>query len=97
MEAFVEKRDDPLEFMISATDYHISEIISLEKEGVFENTVVIILPDHLKMGDDLIFDKKSDRELYLITNSNKLNVEKSNDPKALDIPLMIIESSTSKN
>jgi hypothetical protein len=94
MEAFVEKRDDPLEFMISATDYHISDIISfLEKEGVLENTVVIIVPDHLKMGDDLIFDKKSERELYFITNSNKLNVEKSHDPKVqLDIPLMIIES-----
>ena len=94
MEAFVEKRDDPLEFMISATDYHIRDIISfLEKEGVLENTVVIIVPDHLKMGDDQIFDKKSERELYFITNSNKLNIEKSHDPKVqLDIPLMIIES-----
>lgn len=94
MEAFVEKRDDPLEFMISAADYHVNDIVSfLEKEGVLENTVVVIMPDHLKMGDDSIFDENIDRELYLISNSSNLKLENPIDQKIqLDIPLLIIQS-----
>lgn len=99
MEDFVKKREDPLEFMISATDYHVFDIISfLEEQGVLENTIVVIMPDHLKMGDDSIFDKKIERELYLITNSKKLKVEKQQDKKLqLDIPLIILRSLDIKN
>ncbi|MEM6803454.1 MAG: sulfatase-like hydrolase/transferase, partial [Bacteroidota bacterium] len=47
MEALIEKEDQPLAFSIKALDYLIGNFMAyLEENGILENTVVYIFPDH---------------------------------------------------
>lgn len=69
MRSFVEPQNSNLEFMVSATDFLIGRFMKfLEYNGFLENTVVYILPDHLKMGGATIFEGTGQRSLYVITN-----------------------------
>ncbi len=68
-----------LEFMASATDYLVGDLIAfLEKEGMLSNTVFYIFPDHLLMGNtSSVISDFDERSLFLLTNA---------DPKTISTP-----------
>lgn len=99
MEKFVSKQENDLEFMVSAVDYLIGDFINfLNNEGLLENTVVYIYPDHLKMGDPSIFEQTGDRSLFMITNSKSLKpINNSNHYYQIDMPKFILEGAEIKH
>ncbi|MGB5554800.1 MAG: sulfatase-like hydrolase/transferase [Flavobacteriaceae bacterium] len=68
-----------LEFMTLATDYMVGDLIAfLDKQGMLDNTVFYIFPDHLLMGKaSRVISDFEERSLFLLTNA---------DPKAISNP-----------
>lgn len=94
MEQFVSKKESDLEFMIAALDYMVGDFISyLETHNLLENTVVYILPDHLKMGDRSNFNENNERGLYVMTNADKrsVNLDSTKTMYQIDLPKFILE------
>lgn len=91
MEEYVEKRDDQLEFMISAVDHMVGDLVEFLKEEEFlSNTVIYIFPDHLKMGNTYKLREQGERSLYLITNAGKEELKKTDNLYQLDLPDLIL-------
>ena len=75
--------------MVASVDYIVGDFINfLDKEGVLENTVVYIYPDHLKMGSPSIFKGTGERGLYLITNASgeDLEIDSATEIYQIDLP-----------
>lgn len=99
-EGIIGEKDSELEFMVAALDYMIAEFIDfLEEEGVLENTVVYLFPDHLKMGNPRMFNGTGKRELYLITNASKskLKIDTTNELYQIDLPRIILNGAEVEN
>lgn len=93
MEDIIAPQNTNLEFMISAVDYMVGDFITyLKKLEILENTSVYIFPDHLKMGDPLIFKNTGKRGLYLITNAKKTDIKITPTEKLyqIDLPKIIL-------
>lgn len=93
MEDLITPKNSDLEFMIAAVDQMIGDFIQfLEEEGVLENTVVYIYPDHIKMGDPTIFEGTGERSLYVITNAATENLKVDNNATIyqIDLPKIIL-------
>ncbi len=102
MEDLIPKQDSDLEFMVASLDYHIGSLFKLLKEeGMLDNTVVYLLPDHLMMGNNQKFTgyTQKDRSLYLITNAenNVLSYPIAKDIYQIDIPKLILEGAQVKH
>jgi len=100
MEKFITPKRSDLEFMIASTDYHIDRFISyLNEKQLLENTVVYIIPDHLKMGDASIFNMSNERGLYIITNAmiNDLQLEKDRKKYQIDLPNIVLNGANIKH
>ncbi len=92
MEKFVTKQSSDLEFMVSAVDYMIGNLIKFLKEkGLLSNTAIYIFPDHLKMGDPSIFSGTGERGLFLLSNINNKHFQ-NNNPRLnqIDLPRIIL-------
>ncbi len=73
MEKVLPKQETKLEFMTSAVDYYIGDLIKfLENEKLMENTVIYIFPDHMLMKkmSNVIRKFPNKRGLYVITNAD---------------------------
>jgi glycerophosphoryl diester phosphodiesterase len=96
MEAFVSPKESNLEFTVSSVDYLIGDFIEyLKHKNILSNTIVYIFPDHLKMGNPMIFDGTGERNLYLLTNANKNDItfNESNYLNQIDLPKIILNGS----
>lgn len=103
MEQFVKKRENQLEFMVSALDYHIGELVSfLKKNNLYQNTVFYFFPDHLMMGGcDLRVKNKlnmSTRELMILTNAEPKDTgfKTSDQILQIDLPRLILNGAEIK-
>jgi Sulfatase len=96
MEVFVPPKNSNLEFTVSSVDYLIGDFIDyLKRQNILSNTIVFIFPDHLKMGNPMIFDGTGKRSLYLLTNANKKDIafKESNYLNQIDLPKIILDGS----
>lgn len=97
MEKMVPRSSRKLEFSVMAVDYLINDFIEfLKQENLYENSAIFIFPDHLLMGSsgDVIFRlKKSNRQLYLISNIDESDFQKetSDTLYQTDLPRMIVD------
>lgn len=88
-------RED-MDFAAAALDYSVGDFIQfLESQGVLENTVFYIFPDHLMMGAGTkTIAKLSEqaRSLYLISNAKSatLNIHPSHVIHQIDLPRLIL-------
>lgn len=92
LEDFVEKRESDYEFMMSGLDHLVGQFITqIKDEGLLENTVFYIFPDHLKMGDPSMFPNPEKRSLYVISNGGKNITKNSTAPYyQIDLPHIIL-------
>ncbi len=93
LEDFVEKRESDYEFMMSGLDHLVGQFITqIKDEGLLENTVFYIFPDHLKMGDPSMFPNPDKRSLYVICNGGKNITKNITDPYyQIDLPHIILD------
>lgn len=97
MEDSISPKNSDMEFMIAAVDLMVGDFIEfLEKEGVLENTIVYIYPDHIKMGDPSIFEGTGARGLYVITNASyeNLDIDTSQSIYQIDLPNIILSGAS---
>lgn len=84
-----------LELMASATDYLVGNLMAfLKEEGMLENTVFYIYPDHLLMGNkSRVLEDFDERSLYLLTNAsrNTISYPINENIYQIDLPKIILE------
>lgn len=75
MEGLVDTSAEGLEFSVASLDYLVGDFIEfLSGEGLLDETVVFLFPDHLlmgKTGKTLEKLKREKRSLYLVTNAGE--------------------------
>ncbi len=80
--------------MVSATDYHVGDLMDfLDKEGMMDNTIFFIYPDHHLMGNSApVMESFDERKLYLLTNANtsNLNYPQGEPINQIDLPKIIL-------
>lgn len=97
MEKFISKKENILEFSLSAVDYLIKDFIHyLETKNLLKNTAIYIFPDHQFMGitgPTIEKLRKSTRQLYLLTNVKTEKLPKNPLDKLyqIDLPRMITD------
>jgi phosphoglycerol transferase len=102
MEEFISKKNNHLEFSVSAVDWLINDfLLYLEANNLLKNTIIYIFPDHKLMGSSgAVYNKlrKSIRQLYLLTNAkeNKLLKKTSDTIYQIDLPRMIVDGAEIK-
>lgn len=99
MEPFISPKASDIEFMAAATDYMLKDFINYLKEiGVYKNTIIYIFPDHLKMGEDTLFDGTGERGLFILTNAKKTVVDTTNlkNLYQIDLPNIILKGAEIK-
>lgn len=93
---------DNHKFTIATTDYLVGDFIDfIYKQPDSENTVIVILGDHLMMGNDyftpLTKELSGERKILLLTNK-PIDNYKTNDPIFYyDIPRIILNLAEVKN
>lgn len=103
MENIIDKNLDNMSFVAASLDYNLSEFINhLEKQGLLENTVFYIFPDHLMMGSgtETIFRlSENERLLYLLTNANQSDLPYQSDSTVyqIDLPRFILDGAKVKS
>lgn len=105
MEKVIDKQDDNMAFAAASLDYNIGQFIAyLEQQGILENTVFYIFPDHLMMGAGTPTIAKlstKPRSLYVITNANKEDLGQyaslPNNIYQLDMPRIILDGAEIKS
>jgi|GEM_PF-629251 len=98
MEPFLPKQDTHLEFMTSAVDLYVGQLIQfLKDKNLFQDTVVYIFPDHELMGTSskVLKKFKNERGLYIITNADSQQVKENlHEPiTQIDMPRIILNGS----
>ena len=100
MEAFVPPQDSKLDFMISAVDYMMGDLINfLKEEDILENTVVYIFPDHLQFLNTTMLKDTGERSLYVITNASydDMKYDSSKAIYQIDLPKLILAGAEVSN
>ena len=94
MDSMLPPQKSRLELMVSATDYHVGDLMDfLDKEGMMDNTIFFIYPDHLLMGNTApVMENFDKRQLYVLTNANasKLNYSEGETVNQIDLPKIIL-------
>ena len=96
MEKYISPQKSDLEFMVASVDYMVADFLTfLDKNNVLDNTLVYILPDHLKHGSPEIFNGTGERGLYLLTNTPKSKTKSIDSLKRyqLHLPKLILDLS----
>jgi len=102
MEQFIPKRENDLEFSVSAVDYLVNDfLIYLKENNLLKNTSVYIFPDHTLLGSTGPVHKKlakSKRQLYLLTNvdEKKLPQRTSDTIYQINLPRIILAGANIK-
>ena len=97
MEEFVPKREDDVEFSVSAVDYLVNDFLKfLKTKKLLENTAIYIFPDHLFMGSvGGVYEKlkETPRSLYMMTNvpESKFSHKTTDRIYQIGLPRMIID------
>ncbi|MFD2823286.1 sulfatase-like hydrolase/transferase [Lacinutrix iliipiscaria] len=101
MEKHIEKKESDFEFMVASVDYMLNDFIQfLETQGVLENTIFYIFPDHLLMGGNSeVVDKMDERKLFVLTNAERKKITSSNtEPiEQIDLPKFILDGAEIKH
>lgn len=98
MESVIDKHQDNMSFVAASLDYNLGQFITyLEQQGILDNTVFYIFPDHLMMGaatPTIVNLSKQNRFLYLLTNAESTNLGEYVSPKSniyqIDLPRIIL-------
>ncbi|VAW44166.1 hypothetical protein MNBD_GAMMA02-1854 [hydrothermal vent metagenome] len=97
MRGLVAKNDNPLKFLVSATDYLLHDFIQyLAQQKLLDNTVVYIFPDHTLMGNTGEINqtlKQQPRRLYLLSSADKTAFSRQTEEAIfqIDLPQLILE------
>lgn len=98
---YVEEQETELETMVLATDYMFGDLINfLKKKGIYNNTIIYVLPDHLLMGKNIgVMKKVENRSLYMLSNANKNDFSLSNRDMLtqIDLSKLILEGAQFKH
>ena len=100
MEEFIALQKTDLEFMVAAVDYMVGDFIDfLKSKDLLENTVIYIIPDHLKMGSPDIFDDTGERSLYVLSNAvdSMFEISEEETLYQLDLPKIILDGAGIKH
>ncbi len=95
MEAAIPPKLSNLEFMVAAVDHMVGDFVQfMENEGLLENTIIYLLPDHLLMGHGarVMSALTHPRGLYVISNASKerLKVSGDNRIQQIDLPKLML-------
>lgn len=98
MEALLPSQPSKVEFMASALDYHIGKLIELLKANrLYDDTAIVLLPDHLFMGSG-VASKFESRGLFVISNADPRDLSYELSSRGgpsltqMDVPKIILES-----
>ncbi|MFH6603064.1 sulfatase-like hydrolase/transferase [Maribacter algicola] len=95
MDSILPPQPSNLEFMVSATDYFVGDLMAfLSKERMLDNTVFYIFPDHLLMSTTTqVFDQMQERSLFLLTNadSDDITYDIKKPITQIDVSKIILE------
>ena len=94
--------NDMHKFTIATTDYLVGDFIDfIYKQPNAENTVIVILGDHLMMGDafitPLVKEMSQKRKVLLVTNNPIKNYSKDTPIFYYDMPKIILDLAEVKN
>ncbi|MDF7666577.1 LTA synthase family protein [Orbaceae bacterium ESL0727] len=96
MQKLIAPQADDMSFAAASLDFNLGQFIrQLKDEGVLENTVFYIFPDHLMMGAATpTIERLSQKErlLYLLTNATEYDLQKSVEQTIyqIDLPRLIL-------
>ncbi|MWN31413.1 MULTISPECIES: LTA synthase family protein [unclassified Gilliamella] len=96
MKTIISPKSDNMSFVAASLDHNLGIFIkSLKDEGLLENTVFYIFPDHLMMGSGTPTINRlsqKERKLYLLTNANTQDLQKTPDQTIyqIDLPRLIL-------
>ena len=102
MTSVISPKQDNMSFVAASLDYNLGEFINhLKQQGILDNTVFYIFPDHLMMGAGTETVKKlseKERKLYLLTNANVDDLQKSPNQNIyqIDLPRLILNGAQIK-
>ena len=102
MTAVISPKQDNMSFVAASLDYNLGQFIDqLKQQGMLDNTVFYIFPDHLMMGAGTETVKKlseKERKLYLLTNANIDDLQKSPNQTIyqIDLPRLILNGAQIK-
>ncbi len=102
MTAVISPKQDNMSFVAASLDYNLGQFIDqLKQQGMLDNTVFYIFPDHLMMGAGTETVKKlseKERKLYLLTNASIDDLQKSPNQTIyqIDLPRLILNGAQIK-
>lgn len=102
MTSVISPKHDNMSFVAASLDYNLGQFINhLKEQGLLDNTVFYIFPDHLMMGAGTETVKKlseKERKLYLLTNANSDDLQKPSNQTIyqIDLPRMILNGAQIK-
>ena len=96
MKAIIAPKDDNMSFVAASLDHNLGVFIqNLKQQGLLDNTVFYIFPDHLMMGaatPTINHLSQKERKLYLLTNATTEHLQKTPDQTIyqIDLPRLIL-------
>ncbi|MCX8649309.1 LTA synthase family protein [Gilliamella sp. B2776] len=103
MQSVISPKDDNMSFVAASLDYNVGQFIRyLKDNGLLDNTVFYIFPDHLMMGAGTATINRlsqKERKLYLLTNAKTKNLHKTPDQVIyqIDLPRLILNGAQVKS
>lgn len=97
MEGLVDSSLQGLEFSVASLDYLVGDFIEfLTREGLLDETVVFLFPDHLLMGKTsktLEKLKSEKRSLYLVTNAREDELQRDSTQSVylVELPRLVLD------
>lgn len=102
MEPIIGQKESDILFSAASLDYNLSQFIHyLEQQGILENTVFYIFPDHLMMGSGtqtIANLSQKERFLYLLTNAKSADIAENVQSTIyqIDLPRIILDGAKIK-
>lgn len=96
MQSVISPKKDNMSFVAASLDHNLGAFIQyLKDEGILNNTVFYIFPDHLMMGSGtptISHLSEKERKLYLLTNAKINNLQKKTNQRIyqIDLPRLIL-------
>lgn len=96
MTSVISPKDDNMSFVAASLDHNLGQFIqNLKDNGLLNNTVFYIFPDHLMMGagtSTINHLSEKERKLYLLTNAQTQDLKKTTDQTIyqIDLPRLIL-------
>lgn len=89
----IEPQETTLETAAISTDWLIEDFLNdLENNGLLDNTIVYIFPDHDFWGEKPILDRAGNRrQLWMMTNADNLQIKGGGEFYQIDLPKVILQ------